>query len=62
VDSSGKLCPKLELIVDRSLVKRQGRATTEVLIRWHGASLDDDTWELLWTLQTQYLHLLGKML
>jgi len=32
------------------------------LVRWLGASAEDDTWELLWTLQERYPHLVGKVL
>jgi len=62
VDSSGELRPESELIVNRWMVKQRGRAATEVLFRWKGASVDDDSWELLWTLQHQYPHLVGKVL
>jgi hypothetical protein len=62
VNSSGKIRPEPEFIVDRRLVKRHGRAATEVLICWRGAYSDDDTWELLWALQSQYPHLVGKVL
>jgi hypothetical protein len=62
VDSSGEIRPEPDFIVDRHLVKRRGGATTEVLVRWKGASSADDSWELLWTLQQQYLHLVDKVL
>jgi hypothetical protein len=62
VDTNGEIRPEPELIVNRRLVKHQGRAATEVLVRWRGASVEDDTWELLWTLQQQYPHLVGKVL
>jgi hypothetical protein len=62
VDNNGKIYPEPELIVDRRLAKRQGRAKTEVLVCWLGASAEDDTWELLWTLQERYPHLVGKVL
>jgi hypothetical protein len=62
VDSSGELRLEPELIVNRWMMKRCGRAATEVLVRWAGTSADDDSWELLWTLQHQYPHLVGKVL
>jgi hypothetical protein len=62
VDSNGEIQPEPELIVDRRLIKRHGRAATEVIIRWKGPSSDDDSWELLWHLQKQYPHLVGKVL
>jgi hypothetical protein len=43
VDNIGEIRPEPELIEDCRLVKRQGRAATEVLVRWLGASSDDDT-------------------
>jgi hypothetical protein len=33
----------------------------EVLIHWKGASSENDSWELLWTLQSQFSHLVGKV-
>jgi hypothetical protein len=62
MDNNRKIRSEPELIVDRRMVKRQGRAATKVLVRWRGASAEDDTWELLWTLQEQYPHLVGKVL
>jgi hypothetical protein len=62
VGSLGEIRPEPDFIVDRRLVKRRGRATTEVLVRWKGASSADDSWELLWTLQRQYPHLVDKVL
>jgi hypothetical protein len=59
---NGELCPEPEFIVDHRMVKRLGRAATEVRVRWKGASPTDDSWELLWTLQCQYPHLMGKVL
>lgn len=49
-------------ISEGHLVKRRGRAVSEVLVRWSGSSADDDTWELLWSLQNQFPHLVGKVL
>jgi hypothetical protein len=34
----------------------------EVLVKWKGAPIEDNTWESLWELQLQYLHLVGKVL
>jgi hypothetical protein len=62
VDLNGEIYPEPELIVDRRMVKCHGHAATEVLVRWLGASAEDDTWELLWTLQERYPHLVGKVL
>jgi hypothetical protein len=52
VDIQGEIWPEPELIVDRCMVKRRGRAATEVLICWRGAFPEDDSWELLWKRQT----------
>jgi hypothetical protein len=62
VDPSGEIRPEPAYIVDCRLIKCHGRAATEVLVHWHGTSVEDDTWELLWTLQHQYPHLVGKVL
>jgi len=62
VDCIGKIRLELDCIVDRRLIKRHGRAATEVLVHWKGTSVDYDTWELLWTIQHQYPHLVGKVL
>jgi len=62
VDAAGELCPEPDHIVDRRLIKKHGRAVTEVLIRWKGATSKNDLWELLWTLQSQFPHLVGKVL
>jgi len=62
VDVAGEICPEPEQILDRRLIKKNGRAATEVLIRWQGTSAENDTWELLWTLQAKYPHLVGKVL
>jgi hypothetical protein len=51
VDNNNEIHPESELIVDRRMVKRQGRAATKVLVCWRGASANDDIWELLWNLQ-----------
>jgi len=62
VDAEGKIHPELEQIVDRRLIKKNGCDATEVLIRWQGDSSENDSWELLWTLQSQFPHLVGKVL
>lgn len=62
VDGNGEIKPEPELIVDRRMVKKNGRALTEVLIRWKGAHTDDDSWENLWKLRDLYPHLVGKVL
>jgi hypothetical protein len=61
-DKHGEIRPELENIVNQRMVKKNGRAITEVLVHWKGAALEDDTWETLWKLQQQYPHLVGKVL
>jgi hypothetical protein len=61
-DKHGEIHPEPENIVNRHMVKKNGRAITEVLVHWKGAALEDDTWETLWKLQQQYPHLVGKVL
>ena len=39
-----------ELILDRRMVKRLGKATTEVLIKWKQLPEDEATWENYWEL------------
>ncbi|XP_062177044.1 uncharacterized protein LOC133881979 [Alnus glutinosa] len=62
VDAHSEIRPEPKLIVDRRLIKCNGCAATEVLIRWRGASPEDDSWELLWKLHDQFPHLVGKVL
>jgi hypothetical protein len=62
VDVHGELQPEPEAILDRRLVNRKGRAITEVLVRWKGAATEDDSWENLWKLQSQYPHLVDRVL
>jgi hypothetical protein len=62
VDGNGEVKPELESVIDRRMAKKKGRAITEVLIRWKGASFEDDTWESLWALQEQCSYLVGKVL
>jgi hypothetical protein len=62
VNIHGELKPEPELLLDLRMVKKKGRAVTEVLIHWKGAPSEDDTWENLWNLHDQYPHLVGKVL
>jgi hypothetical protein len=62
VDGHGELKLEPESLLSRRMVKRHGRAVTEVLVRWKGALEEDDSWELLRDLQEQYPHLAGKVL
>jgi hypothetical protein len=62
IDRHGDIQPEPAQILERRMVKRCGRSITEVLVRWSGSFVDDDTWELLWALQNQFPHLVGKVL
>jgi hypothetical protein len=62
VEAAGEIRPEPKQIVDRRLIKKNGHSATKVLVCWKWASPKDDTWELLWTLHSQYPHLVGKML
>ncbi|KAF5471099.1 hypothetical protein F2P56_011566 [Juglans regia] len=62
LDSQGKVQPEPELILQRRMKKIRNHAVTEVLVKWLGASIEDSTWELLWTLRDRYPHLVGKVL
>lgn len=43
-----------ELILERKMVKRQGRAVTMVLTQWKGQNAEEATWELLFDLQKKF--------
>ncbi|KAF5468849.1 hypothetical protein F2P56_012962 [Juglans regia] len=58
VDAEGSVQPEPELILDRRMNKLGNHASTEVLVKWYGASLEDSSWESLWKLRC----LVGKAL
>jgi hypothetical protein len=62
IDKNGEIKLEPKTLVDRRLSKKRGRAVTEVLVKWKGAPIEDNTWEILWELQLQYPHLVGKVL
>jgi len=62
VDVEGSVQPEPELILDRRMKKLGNHASTEVLVKWLGASLEDSSWESLWKLRSLYPHLLGTVL
>jgi len=39
-----------DIILDRRMVKRFGKATTEVLVKWKQLPLEEATWENYWEL------------
>jgi len=47
IDAAGEIRPEPEELLARRMVKRHGKAATEVLVRWLGASSADATWEFL---------------
>jgi hypothetical protein len=62
VDSMGLLSPEPSRILDqRTIKKRRHGSATEVLVQWEGSTQEDATWELLFKLQQQYPHLVGKV-
>jgi hypothetical protein len=54
VNKNGEINPEPETLVDRRLSKKRGRTVTEVLVKWKGAPIEDNTWESLWELQLQH--------
>ncbi|KAF5477425.1 hypothetical protein F2P56_004065 [Juglans regia] len=62
VDSEGNVQPKPELILERRMKKVGNQASTEVLIKWVGVSIEDSSWEKLWKLRSLYPHLVGTVL
>ena len=62
MDSMGHLSPEPSKILDQRTIKRRRHGTaTEVLVQWEGSTQEDATWELLFKLQQQYPHLVGKV-
>uniref|UniRef100_A0A2N9HZR1 Reverse transcriptase n=1 Tax=Fagus sylvatica TaxID=28930 RepID=A0A2N9HZR1_FAGSY len=62
MDSMGHLSPEPSRILDQRTIKRRRHGTaTEVLVQWEGSTQEDATWELLFKLQQQYPHLVGKV-
>lgn len=54
--SSDVLLKEPELIVERKMVQRQGRAATMVLVKWSNEPVEEATWELLFDLQKKFPH------
>ena len=42
------------MISERKMVNRQGRAVTKVLVKWINEPLEEATWEFLFDLQTKF--------
>ena len=45
---------ELQLIMDRSTVKRGNRAVTKVLVKWKHQLIEDATWEFFYDLKMTY--------
>uniref|UniRef100_A0A2N9FEI3 Reverse transcriptase n=1 Tax=Fagus sylvatica TaxID=28930 RepID=A0A2N9FEI3_FAGSY len=61
-DALGHLAPQPAKILEtRTIKKRRLPAVTEVLVQWEEGDPDDATWELLFKLQEDYPHLVGKL-
>jgi hypothetical protein len=58
---AGEIKPESKAVISRRMIKKGARPVTEVLVRWKGATVEDDSWELLRNLQEQYPHLAGKV-
>ena len=57
----GHLAPQPAKILEtRTIKKRRLPGVTEVLVQWEGGDPDDATWELLFKLQEDYPHLVGR--
>ena len=62
VTSAGVLNPEPIAILNHRTKQLQSRTISEVLVQWHGHSLEDATWESLYTLLQQFPQLVGKVL
>jgi hypothetical protein len=62
VDALGHLAPQPAKSLETRIIKKRRLPTvTEVLVQWEGGDQDDATWELLFKLQEDYPHLVGKV-
>lgn len=62
VATHGEILPDPQAIVGRQMRKLGDRAVTEFLVKWVGASDEDNSWEGLWKLRQLYMHLVYKVL
>ena len=62
VTSVGVLNPEPIAILHHRTKQLRSRTISEVFVQWHGHSLEDATWESLYTLQQQFPQLVGKVL
>ena len=61
INSQGILTPEPAVVIQSRTIQLQRRTITQLLIQWQGGSVDDATWEDLFSLQQQFPHLVGKM-
>ena len=61
MDANGELRLEPEAMLNHKMRKVANQAMTEVLIHWRGTTKEDSTWELLYDLQWDYPHLVGKV-
>lgn len=62
VDKNGSLKPELEEILNRRMRKVNNKPLVELLIRWHGGTTEDASWEPYHVLCSNFPHLVGKVL
>lgn len=43
-----------DVILERQMVKRQGKAVTKVLVKWVNEPVEEATWEFLFDLQKKF--------
>uniref|UniRef100_A0A2N9HT82 Ty3 transposon capsid-like protein domain-containing protein n=1 Tax=Fagus sylvatica TaxID=28930 RepID=A0A2N9HT82_FAGSY len=61
-DALGHLAPQPARILETPTIKkRRLPVVTKVLVQWEGEDPDDATWKLLFKLQEDYPHLVGKV-
>jgi hypothetical protein len=61
-DALGHLAPQPARILETPTIKkRRLLVVTKVLVQWEGEDPDDATWKLLFKLQEDYPHLVGKV-
>lgn len=53
------MLPKPEQIMERRMKNVGNRAITEVLIKWKGTDMSDNSLEYLWELHAKYPYLKG---
>lgn len=59
---SDVLVKQPEKILERKMVKRQGRATTQDLVKWANQEEEEATWEFLFDLQKRFPTFVVKVL